>query len=204
MKKVLITTFTFEELSDEVKASVREKYYEFLSEIGDITEQVNDFYTYRLQEMNYPVDDIRWSLSYCQGDGMAFYGHLDTDTLVKLRDRLMPGKGRSLPVTFFEEYIDMSITSSNNHYDHYNSMHVSLDIYHDISDNKQKAMDEFTNLLAEDIISVSKKLEHEGYNFIEAMQEPEYLDELVIAQESMYFENGEILTHTFETCLECA
>jgi hypothetical protein len=205
MKKVLIPVFKFEELSDEVKASVRQKEYEFLSEMGDIAEQVKDFYSYRLQEMNYPVDDIRWSLSYCQGDGMAFYGHLDIDTLVKLRNRLMPGKGRSLPVTFFEEYIDITITCSNNHYDHYNTMHLSMDICHDITSAKRlDALKEFVGLIAEDMKETSKLLEREGYNLIEAMQESEYLDECIVSQDRDYYIDGEILSHTYETCLECA
>lgn len=203
MQKVLIPVFKFEELSEEVKAKVREAHYEFLSEIGDITEQVTDFYTYRLQELNYPVENINWSLSYCQGDGMAFYGPLYTETLVKLRDRLMPGSGRSLPVTFFEEYVTMTIKSNNSHYDHYNSMSIELDLYRDISPKKQEALNAFILRLKVDIKNTSQTLEREGYNYLEAMREPEYLDEGIKAQESMYYIDGEVLRHTFETCLEC-
>lgn len=204
MKKVLIPTYKFTELSEEAKAKVTKEYSEFLMESGITSEYVSEQFGIMVHEAGYPNDDIRWGLNYCQGDGMAFYGHLDSDMLVKLRDRLMPGKGRSLPVIFFEEYIDMTITSSSSHYDHYNTMHLSVDIYRDITPNKQEALDKFTTLLAEDMKDLSKELEKEGYKMLEGFQEEDYLVECLTNLDEDYFEDGNPFHYDHETCLECA
>jgi hypothetical protein len=203
MKKVLVPTYKFTELSEEAKAKVRQEYSDFLMESGIALQDVRELYQTRLSELGYPVDQIYWSLNYCQGDGMAFYGPLYTETLVKLRDRLMPGEGRSLPVTFFEEYVTMSISDFNTHYNHYNSMHLDIDLYRDISAKRQKALDKFYGLILDDIKNTSKELEAEGYQILEGFQDEEYLNEALADRDEDYFENGRVFDYEYETCLEC-
>ena len=40
-------------------------------------------FEFELEKLGYPTDDIGYSLNYCQDDGMAFYGDVDVDKIVK-------------------------------------------------------------------------------------------------------------------------
>ena len=73
MRQETINICTFNELSDEAKEKAREWYRD-----GD-SEMTSDQFEYRLEELGLPNKDIRWSLSCCQGDGVAFYGELDIE-----------------------------------------------------------------------------------------------------------------------------
>lgn len=48
------------------------------------------YFKCQLEILGYPTDDIRFSLGYCQGDGMAFYGNVSEAGLERLFARLMP------------------------------------------------------------------------------------------------------------------
>lgn len=204
MKKVLVPIYKFTELSEEAKAKVRQEYSDFFMESGIALQDVRERFQQRLSDLGYPTDEIYWSLNYCQGDGMAFYGHLDTDTLVKLRDRLMPGKGRTLPYNFLSENVDFSIKSNSSHYNHYNTMHVDVDIYNDISDKRQGAIKALMDAIEVDIKAISKELETEGYEILEGFQDEEYLNESLTDRDEDYFEDGRVFYYDHETCLECA
>jgi hypothetical protein len=48
------------------------------------------YFKCQLEALGYPTDDIRFSLGYCQGDGMAFYGTVSKAGIERLFARLMP------------------------------------------------------------------------------------------------------------------
>lgn len=105
---------------------------------------VTEHFKNRLSGLGYPDDlQVEWSLSYCQGDGMAFYGRLSLDDTANLMNRLLsPDRKGIKPVDRFknllaqkhidpmlrvmDEYggFDLAIgkNSLGHHYSHYNTM----------------------------------------------------------------------------------
>jgi hypothetical protein len=76
----------FEELSPRAKKHAIEKFQQYEREDFD-PRILNDLFKERLEEVGLPSDDIRWSLNYTQGDGVAFYGQIDIkDYLAKNKD----------------------------------------------------------------------------------------------------------------------
>ncbi|MGW8182300.1 MAG: hypothetical protein ACWGQW_26525, partial [bacterium] len=77
-RTVKLEIYSYEELSPEAQKVAREEWSETERENGDqgVCDWINDHFEYHVGEAGYPNKDIRWSLSYCQGDGMAFYGYV--------------------------------------------------------------------------------------------------------------------------------
>lgn len=115
---------------------------------------ITDYYHRKLVELGYPDSmKVEYSLSYSQGDGMAFYGTLDEISIEKLMNRLMtqPLEGadpvkrvkrlignniaKGMSAAFKEHLsgeIAISRNSFGNHYSHYNTMSLESGI--DLSD----------------------------------------------------------------------
>lgn len=158
----------------------------------------------------YPDDlTIEYSLGYCQGDGVAFYGDLSVDDVKALMNRLFstePGQVDAVSrvknlmaqkdienmLSVLREYgsCDLSITrnSHGHHYSHWNCMNIddNVDftgifpdddsmigtgiegINQDMVERWQDLWERFVLELADDVKSLSKKLEADGYSLIEA------------------------------------
>lgn len=142
--------------------------------------------------------EINWSLGYCQGDGMAFYGDIEHTYWLGLFQRIYPNQKRKYrkferllkSLIEWQSYWDSLITISRNHfgyrYSHFNTMdlqaHRATDFcfFNDECAKKdwyfssekvgeyQTLWDEFVSDLAEYIRDLSKQLEQEGYRIIEA------------------------------------
>ncbi len=55
-----------------------------------MSEMIKDYIQHRLVELGYPDDlTIEFSLGYCQGDGVAFYGKIGDDAAESLMKRLL-------------------------------------------------------------------------------------------------------------------
>ncbi|PJG82794.1 hypothetical protein [Caviibacterium pharyngocola] len=95
---------------------------------------LQDFFNHKLVEAGFPDGlNIEYSLSYCQGDGMAFYGTLPCDSWITLYKQINPNKSEKeyRRFAFLSEYIanneyynDVEITrnSFGHHYSHWNTM----------------------------------------------------------------------------------
>ncbi|EAX1147765.1 NgrC, partial [Salmonella enterica] len=163
-----------------------------------------------LVKCGYPDDlTIEYSLGYCQGDGVAFYGDLSVDDVKALMNRLFstePGQVDAVSrvknlmaqkdienmLSVLREYgsCDLSITrnSHGHHYSHWNCMNIddNVDftgifpdddsmigtgiegINQDMVERWQDLWECFVLELADDVKSLSKKLEADGYSLIEA------------------------------------
>lgn len=75
-------TYKFEELSPTAKKRAIEKFQQYAHEDFDV-KQLTETFKERLDEVGLPSDDIRWSLSYSQGDGVGFSGHIDIKDYLK-------------------------------------------------------------------------------------------------------------------------
>lgn len=158
----------------------------------------------------YPTDlTIEYSLGYCQGDGMAFYGRLGVDDVQALMKRLfgteqgstdavrrvknlMAQKDIDHMINVLRDYgnCDLSITrnSYGHHYSHWNCMSIddNVDFTGVFPDEEtmlgtgiegvnpemlerwQGVWERFIDALQDDVKSLSKRLEADGYKLIEA------------------------------------
>lgn len=123
----------------------------------------------QLERRGYPTHDIRWSLGYCQGDGMAFYGRVDAQACA---DRLLRGKVRAAAKRAIgKATASLTITrnSYGNHYSHFNTMEVALETYSDtMTKLEASALADLEQAIELDMRKISKELEAEGYRILEA------------------------------------
>jgi len=201
MRKARVAVYTYDELNDQAKEKVREWYRQGQAELGDYTREVSEHFKYALDEIGYPSDKCYWSLSNCQGDGMAFYGDIDRDAIAKIRNRVLPrtSRARSLTNTFLFNEVTFTISDCNRHYNHYNSMAVNFEA-NNVSEKTYQLLIELRDAIQEDVKDLSKELERAGYDIIEGMEEDEYVDENIRANDQWEFhEDGELFDSAHET-----
>lgn len=194
METVCVNTYLFEELTPEVQKKVLENtrtHYEIDCDL------ITELFQNQLTERGYPTDNINWSLSCCQGDGMAFYGGVDTDTLAE-KDSKVKEFVDKLRKIDPDIYISIQINKNRNFhmYDHWNTMEVVVehDYQYDDSEN-DKVIDDLINKLEDHIKSevkdISKELEQYGYEDIEGQYSDENLTDFLTANEYRFTETGE-------------
>lgn len=217
-----ITTITkvykFNELTPEQKDLAIEKWRKGIDWSYE-SQSISEDFKYDLGELNYPTEDLEWSLSHCQGDGVAFYGKIGFEDMNAIVNRLEGEEGCDIDI---ELYNDLSINdfliygkiyrnSYGYHYSHYNTMIFELE--HDDIDTiveklfaleyGQKGFDEkyqlieklFENIeqsVQDDIKNVSKKLEKQGYSQIEYVESDIAIIETIEANDYEFLSNGDI------------
>ena len=121
-----------------------------------------------LEAWGFPTEQIEWSLGYCQGDGMAFYGTVDL--MVFIKKMKCQGNYRAY-LRKNEAEATISRNSFGNHYSHWNTMDVELLTHASWSDADVEKGDQFERLLAEQVQKVSRELEKVGYAHLEVTEE---------------------------------
>lgn len=159
---------------------------------------LNTYFCNELVKAGFPEDlNVEYSLSYCQGDGVAFYGYLDTKDLINLFNKRNPQKRKQNMFANLVNHIEASKYCNdieveicrNNYgyrYSHCNTMNLSaqpsecLVFFEDCDARKEwhfpagkvgkyKALwDDFIRDLEDYIKDVSCHLEQVGYQIIEA------------------------------------
>ena len=197
MKPITVNAYTYDELSDRAKENAREWYRES-SDSAWINAMITEDFAYALNKLGYPAEDINWSLSYMQGDGVSFYGQIQD--LEKVCNNLMPKHERdTLKRKRHTEYGDLSILDmlniviykTNHHYDHWNSMRLA-DAYEGPSLEivAQTALYSFLDAIKDNIKEVSRKLEQDGYRILEYHESDERVAESIIANDYLFSEEG--------------
>lgn len=211
MRKEVVNLYKFEELSDEAKQNAIKHYRESM-DWQIISKSITEKFTEKLSAIGYPTDDLEWSLSYSQGDGVAFYGEVDMDKVINRLEH----KGYDLNYDLYRAINNKGLTitariyrnSFGYHYSHYNTMEVEVDgdsievmveyLYGDLDENEYiDKHDEIYDFLLKlkdcihnDIKDVSKELEKEGYSDIEYYSSDEAIAEILIANEYKFTEDG--------------
>lgn len=196
MREATVKLYKYSELTEEVKEKVRDWYREIQRELGDYTQAVSEFFREELHTLGYPTGQVYWSLSNCQGDGMAFYGSIDRENLPKIRNRVLSRSSKARSVTdkaLMNSVASMTINDINHYYNHYNSMSVSLEAECGVSNKLHCLLYELAMAISDDIKEVSKDLEHKGYKIIEDMEEDEYIDDEIENRDDWeFYANGEL------------
>jgi hypothetical protein len=150
MRDYTLRLYSFDELDEMGKEKAIEEMQNRLHEwIGE--EELTDFLTYKLEEeiSDRQELEINYSLSYCQGDGVALYG------------RIYREQGPTLTWPDRVAYVDLLRTSISNRYSHWNSFNVEA------SDEADEPVDLAGTVIEQQLRDLCKDLERAGYKYME-------------------------------------
>jgi hypothetical protein len=197
-RDIAFKVYQFNELSEDAKKKAREWYKEVLNnDFGAESEMITLSFEGMLEEYGYPTEDINWSLTCSQGDGMAFYGKIEE--LERVAKRLLDEKKFKRFKLLVNAGLELEVKIKRNsfgvHYNHYNTMWVDWEAYPSfIFDGNFKKIEnfceDFINLIEEDIKNVSKELEASGYKQIDHYYSDEAIDETIISNEYEFTAEG--------------
>lgn len=162
-----------------------------------------DFKT-QLAEYGFEETEVYWSLGHCQGDGVAFYGRVDEESL-KEKD----GKAKRLIAALHTAGDDLfiEITGANGHYHHWNSMTIEIEFENEIDDKDLPARmkiarpalrESLESYLAERVKEISRELETSGYAEIEYAHDEDAIREELFEREHLYEKDGTRVMTEFE------
>jgi hypothetical protein len=213
MRAIQIKLYSYEELSPESQKKAREDWEQVDRQAGSpmACEIVNENFKQMVGDAGYPTDNIQWSLSYCQGDGMAFYGREDVDS--KMLERLI-AEGWAAPqgidtakvqrlveIEAFSLAVDITPNSFGGNYAHYNTMGIELEVYDHyvegaISNDKLEAVRKsLEKFIEEDVRALSRKLAHHGYEVFDNYYEEEYIAEQLTCNDYEFTKDGSFWHH---------
>ena len=195
MKPITVTetVYTLDELSDTARRNALEKMCTWMNEWiepDQVTEYLNgELFTILTGECVGEIgnDDlnrrvgliVEWSLNYCQGDGVAIYGTLNSDDAPNVK-----WHGAS-NATFTRN-------SHGHHYSHENCMTVELFSYGE-NGHQLDADKETTEKFAEQFRDVCRELARLGYDQIENLTDEQAIREhLEWTQPRRFTEDGDI------------
>lgn len=154
-----------------------------------------DFKT-QLAEYGFEETEVYWSLGYCQGDGVAFYGHVYTESL-REKDRRAARLIAALEAAGDAIYIE--ITGGGGHYHHWKSMTIEIEFENEIDDEDLPARlkiarpvlrENLEEYLTERTEEISRELEKSGYAEIEHRYDEETIRSDLTEREHLYKKDG--------------
>ena len=161
-------------------------------------------FQYQLAEKGFEAVKVFWSLGYCQGDGVAFYGRVYADDL-KAKDPEAKKLIERLEKAGDE--ISIETTGANNRYHHRNSMTVEIDFENEREEEDFPARlkialpalrEEFEDYLSEKVKEISTELEKSGYAEIDYRYENETLSRDLSESDNLYKKDGTRAMSEFE------
>jgi len=151
MKDYTLRLYSFNELDNDAREKaiyeMRNRLHEWIGE-RDITDYLDNKI---FDALGGDADvEICYSLSYCQGDGVALYGRIYKDNAPALTwpDRVT--------------YVDLVKNSWGYRYSHWNSFNVEA------SDEHDEPVDLAGTVIEQQLRDLCKDLERAGYRYIEA------------------------------------
>lgn len=216
MRTHKIKLYSFEELNEKAKKTAIENW-RLNDDLYHEGEMLSEIFKQRLSDLGYEDMSVEFSLSYSQGDGVAFYGEVsDVDKLAK---RLLNEKDYKLFNAWGEELdISFDIADINPRYSHSNTM--SLEINHEhvediavsalgyedeedddyennvdfigLTEKLQSFINTFFEAVEEDIQDIAGQFEIDGYAHFEEVQSDENISELLVINEYEFTEDGKM------------
>jgi len=201
--------YEFLELSKESKQKALDKQIEYLQQDEELSSFIKDDMTF-YAKAEYDIDledlDLEFSLSNCQGDGVAFYGNLSSKNMLKIilkhRNKdmdLFDWEVIDLLERFPEIRLDITRNVNGNHYSHQHTMNVCLDM-EDMESYTYELLEklqEYTTSLEESFSSLVKVMSldfaNNGYESSEAYCSESNAKEMIDANEYEFYEDGSIV-----------
>lgn len=191
--------YRLHELDDRVQETLiiqwREREWECVE-----SDWITETFRHDLAELGYPTEEIYWSLGYCQGDGVAFYGRIETAGLRQILERVLtPDDPLRLRMLLYDPDFDLSVElsvdivqSGYGHYSHRNAMRLRADWdARDEEDGQflEEAWEHLEPLILSDIQNTTHRLEKTGYDELEYLTGEERAYEALA--DCWYDEDGE-------------
>lgn len=185
------TVYRFEELSAEAQKNAIALLQEQERENSIISEIIQEDFVCQLQEYGYPTDSICFSLGYCQGDGVAFYGQIRE--WEKILPRLYSAEEVEKYMRLIEELdLVVTITEKATFYQNAYSMHVIADYARDEGVIMLDLAEGLRDRIQQDVREVSRELEKMGYAEIEHSMSEQAMKENIEANDWRFLENGKL------------
>lgn len=179
--------YKFSELSKEAKEYAIAKYYEneeypFLEE--DILSELSQLDTLKI----FSDIKLRYSLNYCQGDGLSFSANIDVDEYLKNKDLSQDNK----QLISMEVY-KMYSTGNKGRYSYAHRDQIEWEANgSDVRETTEKLIETIKKEIAEYYMEICKKLEKYGYSVLEYRMDDEEFEEHCKSNGYMFLENGKI------------
>ena len=191
MQEITIKVYSIDELGQQAKEKAIQRIQQTLHETFE-PELLTEYFRTLLDDSGLSNLNCYWSLSYCQGDGVAFYGRLDIDALLACEacKAIWPELKYLQEVN--EPYI--KIERSNHRYNHWNTMYIDINVEDYYDDNPkvntlvEERIETVKIFLTSYIRKISKELEKVGYDDIKYQTSEEQA--LERAKELTFLEDG--------------
>lgn len=195
-----VTIYEYHELNEGAKEIALQEVMEQGYFSDDLNAELRMTFKEKLEGLGVGNLEVEYSLSYSQGDGVAFYGYIDNDHLwnwvdesalsddeVKLVNMCVLGKAN----------LDINIERNHwgYHYSHWNCMEVNIPFYDGddlpFDDDKMEELMRGLESKIKDIVQVkSRALESLGYDMIEEFNSKENMERLLEEYMVDFYEEG--------------
>jgi hypothetical protein len=167
----------------------------------EVTERMQE---YLAEKFGIVAESMSWSLGHCQGDGVAFYGHLHLEKLAA-KDSIVKRILSSL--TKMDVTIHVELKKINSRYDHWNSMGVEMEsdqgyrwsdrfyilgeeVLKKLDQREDKLLTELQEYIESLIKTASRDLENVGYELVDAGYEDDEVVEMLDANGYQFLSDG--------------
>lgn len=150
MKEYTVKRYTFSELEGEAREKAIKvmsiRLNEWIDE-RELTDYLEGYIEADLGQLPNDID-VRYSLGYSQGDGVAIYG------------RILKSEAPNLTWPEGVAFVELTRNSWANHYAHYNTFNVSA-----FGEDEEEGAD--CKVIEEQLRDLCKELANKGYKYIE-------------------------------------
>jgi hypothetical protein len=158
----------------------------------------------QLAECGFPDVEVFWSLGYCQGDGVAFYGSVYPEDL---KEKDPHAREFIADLEKAGDVLTISLTGENSHYHHWNSMTVEIEFESEMDDEDLPARlkiarpvlrENLEEHLNERVKEISRELEKSGFAEIEYVYDEYAIRVELQEREHLYEKDGKRAMTEFE------
>jgi hypothetical protein len=192
-----VTVYKFTELAPKVQQKLIDREIKYLHENFD-ADYLTDFFKERLEKAGLPHEDVQWSLSSSQGDGVAFYGRFNLRDYIK-ENNLALQYSDLTPGVLMDVSAEI-VRKGSHRYNHSNSMQLEIIPGGELTkaeESSLKSLDDHIashiNHIASHIKDVSRELEKLGYSDIEDSTSEERAREQLENNDLEYDEKGHVI-----------
>lgn len=192
MREITNMIYKFEELSKEAKFKATNDLMDYEDANKEIEENIRE----ELGNYGFHASVVvEFSLSYSQGDGVAFYGKINFETWIKNHAKMLTAE----EILFLNRCIeedDIELETTRNsfgyRYSHAHTMDALVTNYYGDNNDINKVLDKVQNIFKMDVVDMSKKFEKGGYEILEYYSSEEYMKDLCNSNDYEFYSNGEL------------
>lgn len=169
MRTITTEVYQIQELEPSIRAQVIERNREDLR--GESWMFTEDTEFWINHETKWELDQLQYSLSYSQGDGLSFSGQRE------VTDDLKPDHISTQRWNIIKEYLTIKSTgNTTNHYCYAKSDQVTIHFGHpNILPNIEEIVEHVRKAAAFEYMNICHKLEQEGYEYFESTSTDAYI-----------------------------